>query len=445
MAIQKCPVEWSEWLAWLAMGLHGRCRWRLPILIYGILFARGRRTVASWLRAAGVGSDFQSYYYFVSSVGCKTNIIATRLLLLLLAKLPSTGRLLLAIDDTPTKRYGPKVQGAGIHHNPTPGPADAKFLYGHIWVVLSCIVRHPLWGTIGLPLLARLYVRQKDISKIPKKLRWKFQTKLVQAADLVAWAAGIAFSAGKQLWIVADGFYAKRPFLKPVLKLSVVVVSRLRKDACLYSLPSKSKKGRRRRRGRPTKYGSKRLSLAKRAAAKRGWQIIECVQYGKTVTKKYKTFLATYRPAYGIIRVVIVQEEHGPQFFFCTDPEASVREILETFADRAAIEQDFHDIKEVWRAGQQQVRYLLANIGVFHLNLWMHTLVELWAWRRCHGTLCDRSDSPWKDPEQRPSHADRRNALRRNILRAEFTAATSCRRLPRKIRDFVKQLLGFAC
>ena len=32
-------------------------------------------------------------------------------------------RWLFALDDTPTKRYGPYVQGAGVHHNPTPGPA----------------------------------------------------------------------------------------------------------------------------------------------------------------------------------------------------------------------------------------------------------------------------------------------------------------------------------
>ena len=60
----------------------------------------------------------------------------------------------IAIDDTPTKRCGPRVEGAGIHHNPTPGPADQKFLYGHVWVTLSWVVRHTLWGTIGLPLLA---------------------------------------------------------------------------------------------------------------------------------------------------------------------------------------------------------------------------------------------------------------------------------------------------
>jgi hypothetical protein len=74
-------------------------------------------------------------------------------------------RVLLARDDTPTKRYGPKVQGAGIHHNRTPGPADAQFLYGHIWVTLALVVRRPLWDAIGLPLLATLYVLRQDIPK----------------------------------------------------------------------------------------------------------------------------------------------------------------------------------------------------------------------------------------------------------------------------------------
>jgi hypothetical protein len=27
---------------------------------------------------------------------------------------------LFALDDTPTPRYGPCVEGAGLHHNPTP-------------------------------------------------------------------------------------------------------------------------------------------------------------------------------------------------------------------------------------------------------------------------------------------------------------------------------------
>lgn len=34
-------------------------------------------------------------------------------------------------------------------------------------------------------------------------------------------------------------------------------------------------------------------------------------------------------------------------------------------------------------------------LAVYHLNLWMHTLVELWAWGRSRAQLCDRKDSPW--------------------------------------------------
>ena len=96
-------------------------------------------------------------------------------------------------------------------------------------------------------------------------------------------------------------------------------------------------------------------------------------------------------------------------------------EIIEAFADRATIEQDFHDVKEVWGAGQQQVRNIWTNLAVYHLNLWMHTLVELWSWNRPHDELCDRSLSPWDDAERRPSHADRRKALRRHIMQHELS------------------------
>jgi len=293
-------------------------------------------------------------------------------------------------------------------------------------------------------LRAALYIRQKDIPSLPEKLGWKFQTKLQQGAALVVWAWLIVAEAGKRLWVVADGAYAKRPFLKPLRTLGVVVVSRLRKDAALCDVPPKRKKGQRRGPGRPRIYGKKRISLAKRAAAKRGWQTVECVQYGKTVTKKYKSFLATYRPACGMIRVVIVQEPDGCEFFFSTDPQASVREILEAFADRAAIEQVFHDIKEVWGAGKQQLRYLWANFGAYHLNLWMHTLVELWAWNKSKSTLCDRRDSPWDDPGRRPSHADRRKALQRTILEREYSSLLHCHDAARKLAAFARQLLKLA-
>ena len=131
--------------------------------------------------------------------------------------------------------------------------------------------------------------------------------------------------------------------------------------------------------------------------------------------------------------------------FFCTQPDASVVEILEAFADRATIEQDFHDVKEVWGSGQQQMRNIWTNVAVYNLNLWMHTLVEFWAWDQKHERqLVDRRDSPWDDATRRPSHANRRNALKQLILRNELSAITTDWSLPRKIIQLTKSLMALA-
>ena len=441
----ECPDQWSEWSEWLAAGLHARNRWRLSVLLTGMLFASGRRTVTTWLRAAGVSDDFQDYYYFIACVGRKTALVATQLTLLALRTLPLPKRLLLVIDDSPTKRYGPKVEGADVHHNPTPGPADQPYLYGHIWVTISLAWRHPEWGPLALPLRAMLYVRKQTMATIPKWRRWhRFATKLQLAARLVEWIVPIMKKAGKTVWIVVDGGYTKRPFLKRALKQGVTIVGRLRKDSALRDLPPKLRKGQRRGRGQPRKYGKNKISLAKRAGQKRGWQTIACTVYGEATTKTYKTFLATYAPAGGIIRVVLVKEDHGWHAFFCTDPNASVQDIVEAFADRATIEQDFHDVKEVWGSGQQQVRNIWTNLAVYNLNLWMHTLVELWAWDKSGRQLVDRSDSPWDDADRRPSHANRRKALRLAIMQHELSAVTIAWSLPREIIQLTNILMALA-
>ena len=149
MASYHAPRDWEQRIDWLAAALHGRSRWRLPVLVFGALFAQGRRVVASWIRAAGVSDDYQDFYAFLQSVGRQWSRLGDRLLVLVLLRvLKDQQRVLLAIDDSPTKRYGPQVQGAGIHHDPTPRPSGNAFCYGHVWVTLAVIVRHRVWGTI---------------------------------------------------------------------------------------------------------------------------------------------------------------------------------------------------------------------------------------------------------------------------------------------------------
>lgn len=362
----------------------------------------------------------------------------------MLRTLPLPDRLLAVIDDTPTKRDGPKVEGASIHRNPTPGPADQKDLYGHLGVTLSLAVRHACFGALALPLWAMLYVRQKTMATIPTWRGWTLATKLMLAARLVEGMAPIVKKAGKTLWIVVDGGYVNAPFWKRALRTGATGIGRLRKDAALCALPPKLRRGQRRRRGRPPKYGTNKISLAQRAAHPGGWETAPCPVDGKTVPKLSKTFLATYGSVGGVMRGVIVEEEYEWFPFFSTDPEATAVQIIEAVADRSTLEQDFHDGKEVWGTGQQQVRNIWTNLAVYPLNLWMPTRVELWSGNRPHDALCDRSLSPWHDPERRPSHADRRNALPRQIIEHELSTLVAVRRLPRKILQLALRLIALA-
>jgi hypothetical protein len=442
LLLSHLPPFLTNVFADLAHWLHQKSAARLPLILTGILFAHGRRTVSSWFRAAHISDDFRPAYTTVWAVGRKIDTLAISTLHAL-RPLLGKRRLLLAIDDTPTARYGPHVEGAGIHHNPTPGPAGEKFLYGHVWVTLAVLARHPLWSTIALPLQAQLYIRQSDLHRLPPERPRLFRTKLEMAAAQLRWLKPWVADDFEDLWVVVDGAYAKRPFLRAARRLDIVVVSRLRKDAAVWSLPKPLALGEVRR-GRPPIYGKERFSLAKRAGHSRGWEQVECVQYGHKVTKTIKTFLATWKPAGGVIRVVIVKEAEGWLAFFSVGGSVTAREILEAMADRNAEEQTFKDIKEVEGAGQQQVRNVESNIGCFNLNLWMYSLVEAWAWTKTDADLVDRSASPWDDQPRRPSHADKRKSLQHEVLEGEITEALSGQPSKAKIRVLADLLLDQA-
>src|SRR3954452_1093424 len=152
--------------------------------------------------------------------------------------------------------------------------------------------------------------------------------------------------------------------------LGMTAVSRLRKDAALRTLPGPRPAG---KRGRPRTYGEDKIDLAKRGGQRRGWSSDTFDLYGEKVVKRYKTFVATWRPAGGAIRVVLVDEPTGWRAYFCTDVAASVADVLESVANRFALEITFRDVKEVVGAGQQQTRFVRASEGAFHVCLWTFT------------------------------------------------------------------------
>jgi hypothetical protein len=442
MPSSHTPPPRGHWFPLLAAALDPRSGLRLVRLLLGVLLARGRRTVTSWIRAAGLSGEYRRCDATVAAAGRRTDAVAARLLCRVVEPLVAAAdRLGVGLDDTPTERHGPKAQGAGVHHNPTPGPAGSPFVHGHVWVVLGVLAAHPTWGTLALPLLARRYVRQKDLPRVAPRDRPAFATKLESAVALVRWATGWVESWGKARWVVADGAYAKAAVLKPLIRLGVTVVSRLRKDSALWTVPP----GRSGKPGRPRVYGADRVSLAKRAGQRRGWASGTLDLSGKARVKRYQTLLATWRPAGGAIRVVLVDEPTGWAAFSCTDTAATVADVLGCVARRFTLETAFRDLKQVVGAGQQQVRRVPASVGAFHVCLWTFTMTEAWAWGRGAGGLVGhRAGAPWDDATRRPSHADKRRAWRRELLGEEIRAVVRPGLTDGEIAAAAERLLGLA-
>ena len=248
--------------------LDRRIAFRLPIVIAGALLAGGRRTAASWFRCAGVKDDWDRFYELLQSIGKNSASLMLPIVMVAVRKFDpgEQGHWTLAIDDSPTKRFGRCVEAANIHHNPTPGPGDGDWLYGHNWVCLAMLMGHPLFGVMALPLLSLLYVRKVDIEELEQRYDWRFRTKHELALDLCKQAMRTLRALGSRAGciVVFDGAYAAGPLVRPLIADGAIVVTRLRRDAKLFDLPV-NKSG---QRGRPRKYGRNRISLKKRAALK---------------------------------------------------------------------------------------------------------------------------------------------------------------------------------
>ena len=340
----------------------------------------------------------------------------------LLARPPATA----CCSPSTTRRpraTAPCVEGAGIHHNPTPGPAGEKFVYGHVWVTLAWPGRPPRLGR-RRPAAAGPALRppQGRARTGPATTRWPFRTKLELAVELAALAAAVAGQPPRQ-GAVGGGRRRLRQAALPQAGAGTggrggqpAAQGRRPVDAC----PCRAPPG---QRGPLPTYGKERIDLAKRAGQQRGWQQVECVQYGETVVKKIKTFVATWRPAGGRIRVVLVREDgrlgglllHRPGGDRGGDPGGDGR----PRCDRADVQGREGGRGGGPAAGAERVR---QRRGV-HREPVLYSVVEAWAWERLEEELVDRSGAPWDTEARRPSHADKRKALQREVLREEIRAA----------------------
>src|ERR671910_1686742 len=148
------PVAAQSLEGWLRpfAAILGEATWRRAlVLVAGALMTTGRRTVASALRAAGLGGapGFAGYHRVLSH---RWSGLAAgqRLLALLVAAFVPDGPVVLALDDTLERRWGRRIRARGIYRDPV------RSSHGH-FVKASGLRRLSVMLVVAVPWAGRTW------------------------------------------------------------------------------------------------------------------------------------------------------------------------------------------------------------------------------------------------------------------------------------------------
>jgi hypothetical protein len=93
---------------------------RLLILIAGMVLSPGKRTVSAALRVMGLGAakDFARYHYVLNHARWSSRAVARKLLAMIVENFALAGPVVIGLDDTIERRWGPKISARGIYRDP---------------------------------------------------------------------------------------------------------------------------------------------------------------------------------------------------------------------------------------------------------------------------------------------------------------------------------------
>lgn len=284
-----------------------------------------------------------AYYNFFERSSWTPKDLAFRIAVLILTRLPLSGRITLLVDDTLAHKRGKSAWGLGWWRDA--GASTRKRVAtasGHNWVVMAVAFRVP--GTsrviLALPLLAGLHLPGKgqlSCAELAKEM----------LDETLGWFPGRGFT------LVADGAYACKEVLGDFPQ-AVRFVGRMRGDAAVYDpkLP-RQKEG---KRGPKPKKGPRLPSprdAAEKAGRKRpgsgdwGWQEVGVTIYGSQRTLLAVSYQAVWPRVLGLVpaQIVAVRDPEGRMddvYLFTTDLGASLEWTIETIlvavVDRGAVQ-----------------------------------------------------------------------------------------------------------
>src|SRR3954453_16363387 len=235
MPTTAVPPILTSLVAGLAAAVPRRARTTFTELLLGAAATRGGH-VTDAILAAGLPRSWTSYYWFLQR-GRWAWLAVWRALLGALRELFAPPVWHVVIDDTVVERISAGAPGLLIHHNHSAKPNRSRFLRGQGWLCLAAVVEQG-WRVGAVPLMLRLVRRGTHRGKLRSA---RFLLRLL----------------GRRLGrvrLLLDAWFMRARLIEAALADGHTVIGRVRRDLAPYAVP---RPPRRRRRGRPRKYGAR--------------------------------------------------------------------------------------------------------------------------------------------------------------------------------------------
>src|SRR6185295_15686133 len=273
------------------------------------------------------------------------------------------------IDDSVVERVSTEAPGSLMHHNHNAKPNRPKFLRGQGWLCLAAVIERNDFAVGAVPLLLRLLGQRLG-----------------------------------HVRLLLDAWFMRAGLIHRALTAGHTVIGCVRRDLALFDVP---KPPRKRRQGRPLKYGA-RLTPERVAALPehRSAQIL----YGKLEVARYRTCLVAARFLRGrVVRAVWVELERPDRrdkprqqrLLICTDPALSAPLVISGYAKRWAVESLFRNLKHGFGlkdAWQQSRQVLMRWVTVLALGYAIPQMLAFTDPARLAGLA---QPAPWRAPGTR--------------------------------------------
>lgn len=405
------------------------------VLLIGAILAPGRRTVASVLRITGHARDshFTNYHRVLSRAPWSARDGSRILLGHLIRAFAPRGPVIVGLDDTVERRWGPKIATRGIYRDPVRS-SHSHFVKtsGLRWMSLMLLAPVPWAERVwALPFLTALVPSERY--NITKGRRHK--TLLDFGRQLALQAQ--RWLPGRDLVLVADSSFSSLLFLHALGCRGLTVITRLRLDAALYDPAPSRTPG---TMGRPRKAGQRLATLAKVATdAGTIWQPLHVEHwYGGGARELLIASASAVWRHNGLpvvpIRWVLIRDPLKPdapaQALLCTDIGRAPEEIVTWFVRRWRIETTFEEVRTHLGVETQRQWCDRAIARTTPCLLALFSIVTLLARTLPARQRRSATAAAWY-PKARPTFSDALAAVRRAIWREQHFQ-TSPRRTDRR-------------